>query len=196
MVRHFLCFGSKKCSYRVAAFQLWQPKVYNYYAENLDKLYERMPHLSPPIFPGSVYPCAAFNFGDNVWCYKHRDVMNCPFGFCAITALGRFDATKGGHIILWEPKLVIEFPRGSTILIPSATITHSNIPVQEGDARTSFTQYCPGGIFRYVDNGFRTQEALKTEDPEEYERLEGLKGGRWGAGLALLATMGDVKWND
>ena len=184
----------EKCSSLLAAFQLWQPKVYRYYAESLEKLYKHLPHL-PHIFPRSVYPCTAFNFGKNVWCYKHCDVMNCPFGFCAITALGKFDSTQGGHIILWEPKLIIEFPPGSTILIPSATITHSNIPVQEDDARISFTQDCTGGIFRYVDNGFRMQEALKREDPREYERLETLKGGRWEAGLGLLATMDNVKWN-
>jgi len=140
------------------------------------------------------YLCLSL-FGKNVWCYKHRDVMNCPFGFCAITALGQFDSTKGGNIILWEPKLIIEFPPGSTVLIPSAAITHSNIPVQEGDARVSFTQYCTGGIFRYIDNGFCTQETLKREDPEEYEHLETLKGGQWETGLELLATMDDVKWN-
>ena len=90
---------------------------------------------------------------------------------------------------------MIEFPHGSTILIPSATIMHSNIPVQEGNTRVSFMQYCAGGIFRYIDNGFHTQEALKIEDPEEYEHLGALKGQRWEIDLALLATMDDVKWN-
>jgi hypothetical protein len=178
-----------------AAFQLWQPRVYKYYSERLEKLYKHMPHLCP-IFPRSIYPCATFNFGENVWCYPHRDIMNCPFGFCAITALGRFNPTKGGHIVLWEPKLILEFPDGATILIPSATITHSNIPVQDGDVRVSFTQYCAGGIFRFVDNGFRTQDQLKEDDPEEFELLEGEKDRRWQEGLGLLATMEDVKFNE
>jgi hypothetical protein len=169
--------------------------VYRYYSERLEKLFSRLPDLNR-IFPRSVYPCAAFNFGKSVCCHKHRDVMNCPFGFCAIVALGDFNPKDGGHLILWEMRLVVEFPHGSTILIPSATVTHSNIPVDEnGGTRLSFTQYCPGGLFRYVDNGFRTQEALKQEDPAEYERLEQLKGERWKLGSGLLATLGDVKFN-
>ena len=121
--------------------------------------------------------------------------MNCPFGFCAITALGNFNPKKGGHIILWEPGLILEFPHGATILIPSSTITHSNIPVREGESQVSFTQYCAGAIFRFVDNGFRTQERLKEEDPECYKYLEGQKDHRWQTGLGLLATMEDVKFN-
>lgn len=56
-------------------------------------------------------------------------------------------ATKGGQLVLWEMCLVIEFPSGSCVLIPSATVTHSNIPVAPGGFRTSFTQYAPGGLF-------------------------------------------------
>jgi hypothetical protein len=56
----------------------------------------------------------------------------------------------------------IEFPSGALILIPSATIAHSNVPVQDGDERISFTQFSAGGLFRFVDNGSRTQDELAT----------------------------------
>ncbi|KIK51794.1 hypothetical protein GYMLUDRAFT_979975 [Collybiopsis luxurians FD-317 M1] len=46
---------------------------------------------------------------------------------------GRFDQTRSGQLILWELKLVIDFPHASTILIPSAVITHSNIPIHPND---------------------------------------------------------------
>lgn len=128
------------------------------------------------------------NFGASVWTYKHRDVLNVPFGWCSITALGEFKAREGGHLVLWEPRKVIEFPHGSTVHIPSATITHSNVPVPEGALRVSFTQYCPGGLFRWVDNGGRVQDELKGQDPAEYERLEALKDRRWEFGLSLLST--------
>jgi hypothetical protein len=71
---------------------------------------------------GSIFSCAAFNFGPNVWTFKHRDVLNLAFRWCAIQAVGKFDATKGGHLILWDLKLVIEFPVGALVLIPSATL--------------------------------------------------------------------------
>ncbi|KAJ3718182.1 hypothetical protein C8R42DRAFT_548423, partial [Lentinula raphanica] len=88
--------------------------------------------------------------------YKHRDFLNWPFGWCAITALGTFDATRSAQLILWELKLVIDFPHAATVLIPSAVITHSNMPVAEGDTRMSFTQYTAGSIFRWVENGCQT----------------------------------------
>lgn len=143
-------------------------------------------------FDRSIFTSAAFNFGPNAWTYKHRDSLNCPFGWCSIQALGCFDPQKGGHLILWDLHLVIEFPAGALVLIPSATLMHSNIPVQPGDCRASFTQYCSGGLFRYVDNGFRTEAQLAAEDPAEYERMCLLKRTRWKMGLALLSTLDDL----
>ncbi|KAJ7612356.1 hypothetical protein DFH06DRAFT_1015344, partial [Mycena polygramma] len=172
-------------------FSLWAPKLYAYYKKHDDRLHNHLPHLQRN-WEKSIFSCATFNFGPNVWTFKHRDVLNLPFGMCAVQALGDFDATKGGHLILWDLKLVIEFPAGSLILLPSATIAHSNVPVQPGDRRASFTQYTAGGIIRYVDNGFRTEKELAEEDPEEYEQLCQLKGTRWEMGLGLLSTVDEL----
>lgn len=146
-----------------------------------------MPRLKR-IFPKSVYPSCAFNFGPCVWTSKHRDILNCPFGWCAIQALGSFNPTTGGHLVLWELKLVIEFPPASLVLIPSATVTHSNVPTAEGELRASFTQYCAGGLFRYVDYGFRKEKDLSKKDYEEMCRI---RGSRWETGLSLLSTLND-----
>jgi len=59
------------------------------------------------------------------------DFGNLPYGWCAITSLGPFDPKRGGHLVLWDLQLVIEFPPGSTILIPSAVLQHSNIPIHQ-----------------------------------------------------------------
>lgn len=152
---------------------------------------ERFKHLARP-FAGSIFASAAFNFGPNVWTFKHRDVLNVPFGMCAVQALGDFDATIGGHLILWDLKLVIEFPAGATILLPSATISHSNLPVQLGDSRGSFTQYTSGGLMRFVDHGCRTEEELFEQDPEEYAQLAALKDTRWEMGLNMLSTVDEL----
>ncbi|KAJ7211129.1 hypothetical protein B0H12DRAFT_1033507, partial [Mycena haematopus] len=122
----------------------------------------------------------------------HRDILNLAFGWCAVQALGNFDATKGGHLVLWDLKLVVEFPAGALILLPSATIAHSNVPVQEGDERISFTQFSAGGIFRYVDNGCQTVNQLAENNPEEYDRLMDLKAARWEKGLGLLSTLDEI----
>lgn len=119
----------------------------------------------------------------------HRDILNCAFGWCAIQALGHFDPKKGGHIVLWEARLIVEFPPGSLILIPSATITHSNIRVASGDVRSSFTQYAPGGLFRYVDYGFQLEEELKKRDPKLYEIVMKERPDKWRIGLDLLSTV-------
>jgi hypothetical protein len=147
-------------------------------------------HLFPPHI--SIYPAAAFNFGPNVWTYKHKDSLNCPFGWCAIQALGQFDPTKGGQLVLWEPKLVINFPAGSLILLPSGTITHSNIPVAPGDTRASFTQYAAGGLFRYIDYGFRTQKKIAKEDPNLWALILRKREKNWAKGYSLLSTLDEL----
>jgi hypothetical protein len=157
----------------------------------LDALHARLPHLRRN-FNRSIFSCATFNFGPSVWTFKHTDPLNCPFGWCAIQALGSFDHRLGGHLILWDIKTVVQFPAGSTILIPSAVVTHSNIPVQPGERRASFTQYCSGGLFRWVDNGFRTEAALATENPDEFARMTALKETRWKTGLELLSTVDEL----
>ncbi|KAJ7126502.1 hypothetical protein C8R43DRAFT_958011 [Mycena crocata] len=174
-----------------AAFNLWAPRVYQYYRAHADALQHHLPHLRPN-FSCSVFSSAAFNFGPDVWTFKHRDLLNLPFGWCAVLALGRFDPRKGGHLVLWDLKLVIEFPAGATILFPSATISHSNIPVQDGDERASFTQYTSGGLMRYVDNGFRTESELHREDPAAYERMCEDKGARWDMGVGLFSTVDEL----
>ncbi|KAG6887898.1 hypothetical protein C0992_010308 [Termitomyces sp. T32_za158] len=183
--------SSKLIDSFTASFQLWASKVYHYYKDRIDPLYKDFPDLRRN-FPRSIYPCVAFNFGPNVWTYRHKDSGNCPFGFCAIQALGKFDPTKGGHIILWEAGYVVEFPPGALILLPSATMMHSNVPIQEGNSRALFTQYAPGGLFRYADNGYRTKEDYKWQDLEGYQKMLALKDSRWEMGLSLLSLYRDI----
>ncbi|KAF8210848.1 hypothetical protein K438DRAFT_1752612 [Mycena galopus ATCC 62051] len=108
------------------------------------------------------------------------------------TALGNFDATKGGHLVLWDLKLVVEFPPGAPILLPSATITHSNVPVQLGEEQASFTQFSAGDIFHYIDNNFQTVKELQSEEPAEYECLMAKRASRWEHGLSLLSTLHEL----
>ncbi|KAF8146271.1 hypothetical protein K438DRAFT_1781143 [Mycena galopus ATCC 62051] len=182
---------NRLASFADSAFALWVPRLYAHYRAYDAALRHRYPHLRCP-FECSIFFCAAVNFGPNLWTYQHRDVLNLPFGWCAVQALGNFDATKGGHLVLWDLKLVVEFPAGALILLPSATITHSNIPVQPGEERVSFTQFSAGGIFRYVDNNFQTVKDLQFEEPAEYERLMAQRASRWEHGLSLLSTLDEL----
>ncbi|KAF9527051.1 hypothetical protein CPB83DRAFT_753067, partial [Crepidotus variabilis] len=137
-------------SHQDAAFKLWEPRLYAHYDNMMAKLLGRKPQLRKN-FDRSIFSSMAFNFPPNVRTHKHRDVRNLPYGMCAIHALGSFKHKAGGHIILWELKLIIEFPPGAMVLIPSATVTHSNVPVAGGQERASITQYTGGSLFCYVD---------------------------------------------
>lgn len=150
-----------------------------------------MPHLQRN-FSRSVFACAAFNLGPQVTTYPHRDCQNCPFGLCAIQSFGRFNPKKGGHLVLPQLKLILEFPPGSLVLIPSATLTHANIPVQPGETRLSFTQFTAGSIFRFVDNGFRTEKQYEEEDEAGYKRMKERKKGRWAYGIGLWSTVNEL----
>lgn len=143
-------------------------------------------------FTKSVFACATMNFGPKVCALKHRDMLNLAFGWCAITSLGNFDHTQGGHLVLEEAKLVVEFPAGSTFLIPSSCITHSNTPTQTGEWRASFTQYTAGGVFRWVENGFQTDNQMEAQDEKRYAEVMEERKDRWGKGLEMLSTMDEL----
>ncbi|KAJ6597736.1 hypothetical protein DFH09DRAFT_849427, partial [Mycena vulgaris] len=60
------------------------------------------------------------------------------------------------------------------------------------EERAWFTQFTAGGLMRYVDNGFRTEEELEQQDPAEYARLMELKESHWAMGLGLLSTIDEL----
>jgi len=163
----------------------WMPDLHNYYANTIEALYCHDPSLKQ-IFRGSVFAATTYNLGPRTVCFKHKDSENLAFGMCAVTALGNFDPKKGGHLILWECGLAIEFPPGSTILIPSATISHSNAMVGKDERRYSFTQYTAGAIFRWVENGFKANNSLSPEESASHDERD---AGRWSWGLSLIPRL-------
>ncbi|KAJ7038729.1 hypothetical protein C8F04DRAFT_950891, partial [Mycena alexandri] len=88
----------------------------------------------------SVFTTATFNFGPITVTFPHIDFGNLAWGWCVITVLGWFNPDRGGHLILWDLKLIIRFPPGASILIPSAILRHANVKIQPGERRYSFTQ--------------------------------------------------------
>ncbi|KAK1217404.1 hypothetical protein PQX77_019944 [Marasmius sp. AFHP31] len=180
--------------YQNAAFKLWGSRLYNRYKTTMDFVYNH-PKLSqiPRNFTDdNVFAAAAFNFGGKVRTFKHRDHLNWAFGWCAITALGDFNPTTSARLILWELKLVIDFPPGSTVLIPSAVITHSNTRIAEGDERTSFTQYTAGAIFRWVDNGGMTDGELRDSDPDVWMEAMAQKPTASSERIELYSTLEEL----
>ena len=141
---------------------------------------------------GSSAVCT-FNISGNVATYPHKDFMNHAPNWCAITALGRFNPDRGGHIILWEYRLIVRFPPGSTICIPSATVTHSNVQVARGEVRMSFTQYTAAGLFRWAACKFQSMQDFSKNHPEEKQRMDDSVEKRVEDGLRLYMKASDLR---
>ncbi|KAI0038247.1 hypothetical protein FA95DRAFT_1505936, partial [Auriscalpium vulgare] len=168
------------------ALAAYYPKAYRDMCEALARLYERQPELMAN-FKNSVYPMVTFNLGPETVTFDHNDCKNYPTLPCVITALGNFDADKGGQLYLADLRLKIRFPSGSTILLPSAGLRHGNAAIQAGERRYSMTQYCPGELMRWVRHGFRPASSLSKA---ERERVD---AGRWEAQLGRLSKVSELE---
>ncbi|KAK6966798.1 hypothetical protein R3P38DRAFT_2590214, partial [Favolaschia claudopus] len=191
---------------RIAGFQSsglarYAPKLWKYYVETLSTLFENHDGLQHN-FTNSVYPAATCNLGPSTVADEHLDLNNCAHGLCAITSMGPYDHRKGGDLFLKQLNMLVPFPSGSTVLIPSAFVEHGNTPIADGEARFSFTQYAAGALFRWVKYGCRTAKSLleKRGGAEIVAALDGepgvalemgygvvLQGGRIGGGSAIRA---------
>lgn len=155
----------------LGSFALYAPKLCKDYEVNINALLDRYTGLKKP-FHNSVFPTCTFNGGDRVVTLEHVDSTNVPYGLCAIFACGSYDPTKGGHLVLFNLCLIIEFPPGSTILVPSGTIRHGNIPIWPKETRHSFTQYCPGGLLRWVAYGFQPVKMASPSIKQAFQRTQ------------------------
>ncbi|KAJ7134937.1 hypothetical protein C8R43DRAFT_894619 [Mycena crocata] len=185
-------YFKRLASFANILFAMWAPILYAFYQMQMALLAAWKPSMRRN-FVGSVFSACTFNFGPRTITAPHIDFANLAWGWCAITALGFFDPDLGGHLILWDLRLVIRFPPGSTILLPSALIRHSNVPIHANEHRESFTQYTAGGLFRWVRNGFRTDEAFEMSATveEKREREEETKE-RWARGMDMFSIIDDL----
>ncbi|KAJ7435752.1 hypothetical protein FB451DRAFT_1062275 [Mycena latifolia] len=171
--------------------------LHEFYRSTMEQLHTWNPDL-PRLFSEtvSVFAAATFNFGPRTVTFPHLDYANLAWGWCSITALGNFDPNKGGHLILWDLRLVIRFPPGSSILIPSAILRHSNVSIQQDETRFSFTQYTAAGIFRFVYSGFRTEKSLKRSRMSKAARARRMEDrrNRWSEGMQMY-TKFDVAFD-
>lgn len=171
-------------------FAAYFPKVYAHLTDNLYKLRDNQSHIRLP-FPGhSAYPTIAVNFGPQTVTLDHTDCSNAPGVPCAITALGNYDADKGGQLYLWDFQIIVRFPPGSTILISSACMRHGNIPISRGERRYSVTQYVPGGLLRWVRYGCRSAKGLSEA---QRRRMDGGHEARVDEVLGRLSKVADLE---
>ncbi|KAJ7715458.1 hypothetical protein B0H16DRAFT_1339771, partial [Mycena metata] len=177
---------------RIAGFQsmglaLYAPKLYRYYCKVLHALFRNHPKLIHT-FPNSIFPAITLNCGDAVT-FEHCDILNCVHGLCGITSGGHYDHVLGGHLYLRQLRLIIQFPSGATILIPSGCLDHGNPPIQPNETRYSITQYAAGGLFRWAAYGFQSAKSLLAQPggQDVKDAFDGVPGSRWKWGLNLFS---------
>ncbi|KAJ3827756.1 hypothetical protein F5880DRAFT_1451473, partial [Lentinula raphanica] len=180
----------KLSGFTTGVLKAWEPRLYNYNSKHFEQLLASDQTLTR-LFANSVLPVSAWNFGPRTVCLPHIDFGNLPFNLCWIWSLGDFNWTQGGHLILWDLKIVIEFPPGSLVGIPSGVCRHSNTTVGKKETRYSFTQYAPGANFCWVDHGFQTEEAY-LDSPEALQAEKIRKQERWKMGLGLFSTLEEL----
>lgn len=138
---------------RAECFARYFPKCFSHHRKVMRKLQAQ--HGFRPPFKNSVYPAACANCGPKTTCRAHRDGLNYPTTPCAITALGDYDPELGGHLVLFELGIYIDFPPGATILLSSACFLHGNVPIRPGERRFSFTQFSAGALMQWTAYGFK-----------------------------------------
>lgn len=156
------------------------------YRQHQDILHSHECHLRQN-FDNSVWSSMTVNFGPQTVTHPHVDHRNRPDGWCPILAGGNFDYQKGGQLVLPDLKLVIEFPPGCVIFLPSALLVHYNCPIQPHETRYSITQYTAGGLIRWVENGFQTQEVMLSKLTVQEKKIwQDDRKLRWERGLQFF----------
>ncbi len=171
-------------------FAHYAPRLYNYYSKTFASLKKSQPELELPVF-GSIFSTISINLAPQVVAEKHKDFKNLAYGFCNICAQGSFNPKQGGHLVLWELKLLIEFPPGSHMNILSAIFSHSNTSLQAGETRFSIIQYSAGGLFRWVQYGFRTWHAFEEQEPKEASMEWDGRPTKWQEVLGLFSNISE-----
>lgn len=175
------------------AFGYYYPKLFCHMRDTLRALYDREQGLVS-IFSNSVYPAVAFNCGPQTTCKLHTDDGNAARMPCAVTAMGKWDSSKRGKVILWSIKRFIAIPHGATYWIPSATVPHGNTPIGKDESRGSLTQYCAGGLLRWVAYGFTSITKLLAQKggAAKKSQYDGAPGHRAAEALAMYSKAGEL----
>lgn len=168
------------------------PKLYKHYEKLAEDFNVHHPGLCCP-HANSVFMATTLNLGDKVVTKEHRDHKNLGNGLCAVVSLGNYDYKSGGHLVLHDLKLILEFPPGWVIFLPSACITHSNTGISDNEWRSSITYYTAGGLFRWAAYGFQSEKDLRKHNPEQLQKMTEEKENRWNYGVDLFSTSEKLK---
>ncbi|KAL0058331.1 hypothetical protein AAF712_014999 [Marasmius tenuissimus] len=179
-------FYQRVLRYANHGMKSYYPKLERLYTNVKEKIRINNPSLVDPL-PKCCFSACNLNMGRAVT-LQHTDFLNLLFGQCAVLSMGDFNYKKGGHIVLWDFGLVIEFPPGSMILLPSALVEHSNVSIAGHERRSSITFYSASGLFRWVTNGYMSDKEFKARASTKMrQRWDEHRANLWKDGLELLS---------
>ncbi|KAJ7608826.1 hypothetical protein DFH06DRAFT_1017486, partial [Mycena polygramma] len=176
-------------AFQNAIFESFSPKMFAYCENAMDLIFKHEPDLRRE-YPGAFAGCE-FNLGDlgSAPRIHDRDLLH---GWRALTALGKYDARYGGDLVLWDKGLIVRFPPGTTILFPAALMRYSFVGVRDGEAQYHFAQFCSGGLFRYILNGY-VNDALYESNASRREmaQMDIARRRRLDASVKMFSTIGE-----
>ncbi|KAF7367661.1 hypothetical protein MSAN_00829800 [Mycena sanguinolenta] len=184
---------NRAATFPIPAFQAVCWNIFSDYHATKQTLLNQNPGLHRT-FERSPFAAVTANLGPFSVSPPHTDGANKADGMCLITALGRFNADKGAHLVLWDYNFIIRFPAGCSAFIPSAVVTHSNTPIADDEERFSLVQYSAGALLRWVDNGFKSDLTwMASATPADLARREENRKARCAAALKKFSLWKDVK---
>ncbi|KAE9396695.1 hypothetical protein BT96DRAFT_824353, partial [Gymnopus androsaceus JB14] len=91
----------------------------------------------------------------------HEDWYNILFGMCAVYSSGLFNHMHGGHFIAWSLGIVVQFPPACMIYVPSACVTHANMPIAKHETQSSIAFFISAGLACWYHNGYMSDKHFK-----------------------------------
>ncbi|KAJ7483692.1 hypothetical protein B0H11DRAFT_1723218, partial [Mycena galericulata] len=167
------------------------PRLHSYVDQARETLLHHDPTLCDNI-TGGAYPSVEFYLGSPE-SPPRLDDLDMMWAWRALTALGVYNPRWGGELILWDEKKVIQFPPGATFLFPAAFMRYSFTQVRMLERQYAFSQYAQAGLFRYIDNGFKSEMNFEaTAWRAEYESRERAKDARVVRALGMYSLVNEV----
>ncbi|KAJ3818581.1 hypothetical protein F5880DRAFT_1491145 [Lentinula raphanica] len=168
-----------------AGLQTLFPKLHRFLDNLLEKILDDNPDLKR-MFPGCCYGACHVNL-ITAWTRQHQDYFNILFAMCCVFCVGAFDSTRGGHLIAWEFGIVTELPPGSAVFLPSAWVTHANIPIAPHERRSSIAFFMSLGLARWYQNGYMSDKTFQElAEPSQIQAWKDARSKLWEAGLEML----------
>lgn len=172
-----------------ALVKAWFPSIFELYTEVQIRYHLLEAVFDNFIFPGSCFCGTSLNGGPRALSKEHVDCRNLVAGICLIAAIGNFNHRTSAHLILREPKAILEVMDGDMVIIPSGSVTHSNSSLKEGEWRMSLVQYTSGALFRRLFYGGLAPSVTTKKEKDALDKV-GMQ--RWLQCWGLFPTLADL----